>query len=121
MGGDMETFSYRKRLTDDGLPQVVEAAFAALKEGTSDDRRIITGVNWSSAITANPFRTLGRVGDSLDSVLAQQRAGRAEPILFLLHVACPRVEFADRGKSAVVMDELVLLDEEDRASAGGSR
>jgi hypothetical protein len=33
---------------------------------------------------------------------ANLRAGEGEPIVLLLYVACPRVEYTDRGKSAVV-------------------
>jgi hypothetical protein len=32
-------------------------------------RRIITGVNWSVAIGADPFRHLGQGGESLDAIL----------------------------------------------------
>ena len=69
-----------------------------------DGRRMVTGVNWSPGIV-NPFRQLGRCGDSLDTVLQQQRCGRDEPIILVLHMACPRVEYTDRGKSAVVISE----------------
>jgi hypothetical protein len=61
-------------------------------------------VNWSPGII-NPFRELGRYGYGLDTVLEQCRAGRDEPIVLLLHLACPRVEYTDRGKSAVVIGE----------------
>ena len=67
-----------------------------------DERRLVTGVNWSPGII-NPFRQLGSYGESLDSILQQQRVGRDEPVIFVLHVACPRVEYLDRGKSAVVV------------------
>ena len=60
-------------------------------------------MNWSPGIV-NPFRELGKFGQSLDSVLEQQRAGRDEPVVLVLHMACPRVEYTDRGKSAVVID-----------------
>ena len=42
---------------------------------------------------------------SLDSILEQQRSGRDEPIVLLLHIACPRVEYTDRGKSALVIGD----------------
>jgi hypothetical protein len=42
-------------------------------------------------------------GESLDSVLERQRAGRDEPVVLALHLACPRVDYTDRGKSAVVI------------------
>ena len=54
----------------------------------------MTGVNWSPGIL-NPFRELGRFGQSLDSLLSEQRASFDEP--------GPRVEYTDRGKSAVVV------------------
>jgi DNA topoisomerase VI subunit B len=101
MGATMETFKYRKRSgISDSIPWVFEAAFAWLP--TSDDQRLITGVNWSPGIL-NPFRELGKFGTSLDSILEKQRAGDGEPVLLFLHLASVRVEFTDRGKSAVVI------------------
>jgi hypothetical protein len=70
-------------------------------------RRLVTGVNWSPGII-NPFRELGRFGQGLDAVLERLWAGRDEPIVLLLHVACPRVEYTDRGKSAVVVGARAL-------------
>ena len=97
-----ETFQYRKITGEvDGVPWVFEAAFAGCPD--ADYRRIITGVNWSPAII-NPFRELGPYGDSLDTILAEQRAGRDDPVILLLHLACPRVSYTDRGKSSVVLD-----------------
>ncbi len=113
-GCEMDTFAYKKVLgTDpDGLPWVVEVAFAArasafeggpeAEEG-DEDRRIIAGINWSPAVGANPFRMLGY--ESLDAILEDQRAGHDEPVVFLTHLACPQVYFTDRGKSAVVIDD----------------
>ena len=63
---------------------------------------LVCGVNWSPGII-NPFRELGRFGQSLDTILGQQRADRDEPVILVLHMACPRVEYTDRGKSAVVV------------------
>jgi DNA topoisomerase VI subunit B len=103
LGVVMESFDYRKAEgVDDGLPWVVETAFGWLGAAADDDRRLISGVNWSPGIV-NPFRLLGRLGQSLDSILEQQRAGRREPVVMFLHMACPRVEYTDRGKSAVVI------------------
>jgi DNA topoisomerase VI subunit B len=102
-GAKPKSFDYRKVVgVTDGLPWVVETAFAwAPKIKT---RRIITGVNWSPGIN-NPFRQLGRIGESLDTILAQQRATSNEPVIFFMHLACPQVGFTDRGKSAVVLPE----------------
>jgi DNA topoisomerase VI subunit B len=100
-GCEMATFQYKQvRRTDFRLPWVIEAAFAWCPEQTS--RRLITGVNWSPGIL-NPFRALGPWRQSLDTVLSQQRADRDEPVVVLLHLACPRVEYTDRGKSAIVV------------------
>jgi hypothetical protein len=97
----MESFDYRRVMdTTDGVPWIVETAFGWCPEAHS--RRLVCGVNWSPGIV-NPFRELGRFGESLDTILAQQRASRDEPVILVLHMACPRVEYTDRGKSAVVV------------------
>ena len=101
IGAEMETFEYRKVAAEiDGLPVVVEAAFAWCPDG--DERRIITGVNWSPGIKA-PFRNLGGHG-GLDDLLERQKAGWDEQVVLLVHLACPRVQYTDRGKSAVVIE-----------------
>jgi len=105
LGCEMETFNYKKTAVMDsnGLPMVVETAFAWRGEQCTETRRIITGINWSPAI-GNPFRTLGTdYGDGLAALLEKKYAGRDEPIVFFLHCAHPRVRYTDRGKSAVVM------------------
>ncbi|MER9965581.1 ATP-binding protein [Mesorhizobium sp. M0060] len=103
-GCEMESFDYRKVADHDeeGIPYLVETAFGWLGDNAADERRMVTGVNWSPGII-NPFRQLGSYGGSLDSILQQQRVGRDEPVIFVLHVACPRVEYLDRAKSAVVV------------------
>jgi hypothetical protein len=110
-GVEMETFDYSRTfdVTEDGVPCVVEFAFGWCPE--ADGRRLITGVDWSPGIT-NPFRQLGSYGRSLDTVLSQQRADRDEPVIMLLHVACPRVEYTDRGKSAIAIAGEDQMEEE---------
>jgi DNA topoisomerase VI subunit B len=104
VGVEPESFKYHKALGEiEGLPWVVETAFGwcpALQR-----RRIIVGVNWSVGL-GNPFRSFSRHGgEGLESLLADQRAGRDEPIVFVLHYACPRAPYTDRGKSAIIMPE----------------
>jgi DNA topoisomerase VI subunit B len=100
-GCEMANFNYRKVTdTTDGVPWIVETAFGWCPD--ADARRLIIGVNWSPGII-NPFRELGRFGQSLDTILSQQRVDRDEPIILVLHMACPRVEYTDRGKSSVVV------------------
>jgi hypothetical protein len=98
-----ESFEYRKAETEhDGVPYLIEFAFGYCPEN-ANGRRIITGVNWPASVGSNPFRKLGPAGESLDAILEQQRAGRDEPIVAVLHLACPRVEYLDRGKSSIVV------------------
>jgi DNA topoisomerase VI subunit B len=106
-GVDMETFDYSQVLgvTDDGLPYVVEFAFGWSPD--ADGRRLITGINWSPGIT-NPFRQIRDFYTSLDSILAELYAGAGEPVFIVLHVACPRVEYTDRGKSAIALSDTSL-------------
>jgi hypothetical protein len=101
-GCEMESFDYRRVMdTTDDVPWVVETAFGWYPE-SKVGRYLVTGVNWSPGII-NPFRELGRFGQSLDTILSRQRAERDEPVILVLHMACPRVEYTDRGKSAVVV------------------
>jgi hypothetical protein len=97
-----ETFKYQKALGEtDGLPWVVETAFGWCPG--LERRRIIVGVNWSVGL-GNPFRSFSRYGgEGLESLLADQRAGRNEEIIFVLHFACSRAAYTDRGKSAIVL------------------
>jgi hypothetical protein len=104
MGCEMDSFSYQKKMgEDDGLPWVVEMAFAWRGEEAEQSRKLVTGVNWSAGII-NPFRQLGKHGQSMDYVLAEARAGSNEPVVMIMHMACPRVTYSDRGKSSVVLE-----------------
>jgi hypothetical protein len=110
VGGDPKSFKYVRRLGENGgLPRVTEFAFGVHSEGLAGNidrapgRRLITGVNWSPGIN-NPFRQLGRAGDSVDSILAEVRANTSQPVIAVLHLSCPRVAYTDRGKSAIVVE-----------------
>jgi len=102
VGCEMESFQYRRVMDtdDDGIPWVIETAFAWCPD--AKERRLVVGINWSATII-NPFRELGEFGVSLDTILTEARAGRNDPVIVFMHLAHPRVEFTDRGKSAVVM------------------
>lgn len=84
------------------LPGVLEVAFGWLGPEAKDRRHIFTGVNWSAAI-GNPFRSFGDTGEGLETLLAQLRATQSEPVVYVLHMASPRVEYRDRGKSQIVI------------------
>jgi DNA topoisomerase VI subunit B len=101
-GAYMASFQYKVIAAEnDGRPCLVEAAFAASK--TIERRRLVVGVNWSPAISRNPFQAIGKGGDSLDSLLANQRVQHHDKAIFAFHVACPTVQYTDRGKSAMVV------------------
>ena len=106
---DMDSFAYHKAegFTAQGLPYIVEAAFGwlggppYLYEGEDEDnpkRRLIVGVNWSPSL-GSPLRAIG--GQGLDGLLAELMMGPQQPIMLLLHIALPGVEFLDHGKSAI--------------------
>ena len=102
MGVDPKSFRYSRKLSKDGLPWVLESAFGWLGQTTASARCIYSGANWSAAIK-NPFRSFGATGEGLETALAEMRATRNEPIVFVLHLAHPRIEYTDRGKSALVI------------------
>jgi len=104
---EMDSFRYAKKSgEEDGVPWLFEAAFAWCP-GLTDDRRIVRGINWSPCIN-NPLRDLGNNHDDLEGLLADQRCGAWETeVALFLHLVHPRVEFADRGKSVIVISESV--------------
>jgi hypothetical protein len=118
-GGNPKTFTYKRTFGEtNGVPRVVEFAFGIHRDGLipgpAPARKVITGVNWSPGIN-NPFRQLGRGGESLDSILAAVRANTAQPVIAALHVACPRVSYTDRGKSSIVVEGEATRDPYDEA------
>lgn len=84
------------------LPWVLESAFGWKGEKSKDRRDIFTGANWSAAIK-NPFRSFGSTGEGLETVLSEMRATSNEPVVFVLHLAHPRIEYTDRGKSSLII------------------
>jgi DNA topoisomerase VI subunit B len=117
-GGDPKTFTYNRTFGEtNGIPRVVEFAFGihgeGLRAGRGPSRKIITGVNWSPGIN-NPFRHFGRGGVSLDAILEQVRANTSQPVIAALHLACPRVTYTDRGKSAIIVEGEVKENDDDQ-------
>jgi hypothetical protein len=105
MGVVEKSFTYASQLgKNPNLPWVLECAFGWLGPKASEERKIAAGANWSAAIS-NPLRSFGSTREGLESLLADARAKRNEPIVYVLHLACPRVEYTDRGKSALVLGE----------------
>jgi DNA topoisomerase VI subunit B len=87
-------FKYQKRafIDSDGLPVVLEIAFATKPDSAEGSRRIF-GLNWSPI-----FKTpSGEIGDAISNCQVQSD----DPVILLIHVARPRFEFTDHGKGAI--------------------
>ena len=83
--------------TADGLPFVVEAAFAELQDSDSCVQ-IITGCNFSPSVD-------GPVVRILDGLLEHQMIDDFSPVVVLLHIATPAPKYLDRGKSVIHVSE----------------
>jgi hypothetical protein len=109
-GGNADTFKYqqRKGATSEGIPYIVEFAFglhqSGLTQGASVARKFITGANWSVGIN-NPFRAFGSTGEGLESTLAKVRANASSPVICALHLASAYIQYADRGKSSIILTD----------------
>jgi hypothetical protein len=82
------------------LPSILECAFGYLGEQARNGRTIYAGINWSAAIN-NPFRTFSGSGEWLEAALARLYVTQDEPVIYVIHIAHPRVEYTDAGKSAL--------------------
>ena len=96
-GADLETFRYKMvKGVDDGVPWVVEAAFAYVPDGRA--RQLICGVNWSPALgtDGDPFRLGSQLGaDYCGDARADRPPGA--PDLPAARVPRPRQEPAWRA------------------------
>ena len=131
-GAQEDSFDYQMNAFEhDGLPYVVEVAFAYApglaergpkrkrgglraageaaeatieRESKRRDRvrRMVTGLNFSASVGANPFREL-RDRQGLDGLLSAQYAGPDEPVIVFVHLTTPRLQFLDKGKSSVAL------------------
>ena len=98
---ELQTFFYRRTagIADKtGLPFVVETASAFRKGG--GQRQLITGINWSPTLV-DPFRSLSEYGIGLDGLLNSQYLYKTDPVTFVLHLACPHLNYTDRGKASL--------------------
>lgn len=86
---------YIKKQGIDGLPFVLEMAFG-VNEDRDSGRRIVTGLNWSPVIGGDPDPTLRRA-------MAEARLDADDPVTFVVHIARPKFEFADRGKTKIAL------------------
>jgi len=109
-GGNADTFKYEQRKgTNEGIPYIVEFAFGLHQSGLTQgaaavSRKFITGANWSVGIN-NPFRAFGTTGQGLESTLEKVRANASSPVICALHLASAYLQYADRGKSSIILTD----------------
>jgi DNA topoisomerase VI subunit B len=117
-GGNAETFRYeqRKGMTDDGIPYIIEFVFGLHQHGLTQEskvsRKIVTGANWSVGIN-NPFRAFGSTGEGLENTLAKVRANATQPVICALHLASAYIQYADRGKSSIILTNDAVQSDDD--------
>ena len=87
-----ESIHYVKRQGTDTLPYVIEVAFG-VREDDNAGRRFATGLNWSP--------TIGLPAREIRDVFAEMRVDVEDPVTVVVHMAKPRFEFLDRGKTQV--------------------
>lgn len=101
-GGDSEQFKYKcLRGVEDGLPYVIEAAFAFMPvwEEYQCAGEILAGVNWAASLSRLPLQLGSR---SLDRILEDCHCDTSEPIFLMLHLATPApglVNWLGKGKN----------------------
>ena len=94
-GVDPESVRYMRTAgADEGLPFVVEMAFGIQDERTHT-REITVGLNWSPA--------LGVPVAELSTFMGMARVDPWDPVTMIVHIAHPRFEWLDRGKSEVAV------------------
>ncbi len=78
---------------EDGRPFVVEVSHGVRKKKDAD-RILRVGMNWTPVLGDDPIPTLS-------DVIQTQRVDPHEPVTLIAHMANPRFEFVDRGKTRV--------------------
>jgi DNA topoisomerase VI subunit B len=83
---------FKKAAVDsEGLPVVVEGAFALRKEGEST--KYIFGLNWAPIFKVPS----GEIGEQISAA----QVHRTDPVLLMIHAVRPRFEFTDHGKGSI--------------------
>jgi DNA topoisomerase VI subunit B len=94
LGVSPESIRYKKIASLDvetNLPHLLEIGFGVFNENHERNGcKIITGLNWSP--------TLGIPVREFQIMLQEMRIDPFDPVCVVLHIACPQIEFIDRGK-----------------------
>lgn len=93
-GGAEPSITYiKKQGFDNGLPYFLEIGFAVKTDNTLHRTQIV-GLNWSPVIGEPP-------DPALRQAIQDAAIKRSDPVIFLVHIAKPRFEFMDRGKTKI--------------------
>lgn len=100
-GATADSVEHRRVVGDvGGLPYVLEVAFGVKQQSRA--RTLSIGINFSPALS-QPFY-------ALDTALNEARCTRTDPVVMLVHLACPAVQFSDRGKSKALLPRAIAAD-----------
>jgi len=92
VAADSVRYAKRQGTTAEGLPFVVEVALGVNTPTYSGcGRDLFVGLNWAPALKV-PF-------ENLHHLLAENYVDQHDPLAVVVHLACPLLEFTDRGKS----------------------
>lgn len=87
-----KSVKYHCTMSKEGMPHVIEVAFGVRKRDNAS-RILCTGMNWTPAL-GDPIPTLSHV-------VQEMRIDFHDPVTLVVHLARPRFEFVDRGKTRV--------------------
>jgi len=90
-GVSSSSIRYACKKGDDELPYILETAFGVF-EDDNKKRSIVTGLNWSPVIGGDPDPTIRRL-------IQEARLDPDDPVILMVHIARPRFDFMDRGKT----------------------
>ena len=77
-------------------PFVLEVAFGVKEASRGHERReVVVGLNWSAALQP-PF-------DELPRLLGEMRIDEHDPVTLVVHLACPKLGYTDRGKARLAL------------------
>jgi DNA topoisomerase VI subunit B len=79
-----------------GLPFILEVAFGIYTEEYAGCGRELTiGLNWAPVLQVPVHE--------LSELMGEAQVNQRDPVAMALHIACPRLEFTDRGKSRLAL------------------
>jgi hypothetical protein len=104
-GVQPESIKYKRAAgVTKGVPYLWEFAFGIHKEDTQS-ANVIVGLNWTPTLK-NPIRELLKL-------LGENRVDSHDPVVLVVHLACPVMPFMDRGKSVLSLIDDDGEEEED--------